>query len=799
MHIAFIFPSQAHSSSVHTLTHTIKQYATALIRSVRDRDSAVRITAVSTIIGDEKPSVQAETLGGECLLVRRCFRLTTGGLLSLLWKIRPKEFDVIHIQHETFLYGGPLSLLVFPFVVRWMRFSAPVVVTLHHVVHPKNITKKFAAIYLTRMPPLLIRFGYAFFYRLIGAAASQIIVHERCDQATLTDAYGIAPQKISTIPHGAEDRMPDTASPQEPLREQFCIPDDARRIYGFLGYLDFSKGIDILVEEFLAHLTLHPKDVLIIGGTPNPHYVKTHKLLQELQYLKDRTKQSGNGRIIWYGEIPGERIGGFYRLIDAVIIPYYSFNGGSASMARAISFNLPALLSEAFAESDTGPAILFSLSKGGLQEKLHLCDSLERLPHPADPQFRAWRESRLWKTVGERTLEVYRSLVRTRSPSPILLLGAYGQKNLGDELLLSACLDRLPRQECTVASADPAETERTHAVRAVPSRLSRAFLQSFLSATTIVVGGGDQFKLLKKSMRRAPHSLLLRELLVIATAKLLRKHVFFVGVGIGTVNTRLGRLLTSVILRLADTVTFRDRTSARTARSLAPRALLHESADLAFLQEPISRPTANEPRRLGVAPVFTLDHEDAFTGVIRELGTAVDSYLQRQDGRSAVFLPFQTGGHHHHDLMTSGEILDHVKMRQRCSVDDRLTIHSAEQTFRSLDILWGMRLHSLILACLYQVPFIALVYDVKVRQFLEEIDYLEWGIPLDASFTAEKLLALHRRLEDVLPSVRSHLQAQAQRLHKRAAVNARLLQSIADSVTGTTSLDPCFLPFASQP
>jgi polysaccharide pyruvyl transferase WcaK-like protein len=110
---------------------------------------------------------------------------------------------------------------------------------------------------------------------------------------------------------------------------------------------------------------------------------------------------------------------------------------------------------------------------------------------------------------------------------------------------------------------------------------------------------------------------------------------------------------------------------------------------------------------------------------------------------------------------------------------------------RSLDVLWGMRLHSLMLATLHAIPFIALIYDVKVWRFLEEIGCTEWGIPLDASFSAEKLITLEQRLEARLPEMRCHLLRQAERLSTRAKVNAELLREIArEAAPQETALQP---------
>jgi hypothetical protein len=183
---------------------------------------------------------------------------------------------------------------------------------------------------------------------------------------------------------------------------------------------------------------------------------------------------------------------------------------------------------------------------------------------------------------------------------------------------------------------------------------------------------------------------------------------------------------------------------------------------------------------LGIAPVFNIDREEIYPSVTRKIGAALDGYLGGDPHNKAIFLPFQTGFNTHHDIRTSTEILSHVDQKHRCVIDETLNRESVTSTYRSLQSLWGMRLHSLILACIHAVPFIALIYDVKVKNFLEEIEYSGWSIPLDKSFSVERLLALQRELEEHAPEIRHHLAVQAEKLRRKAQINAELLRSIGE-------------------
>ena len=56
----------------------------------------------------------------------------------------------------------------------------------------------------------------------------------------------------------------------------------------------------------------------------------------------------------------------------------------------------------------------------------------------------------------------------------VLLAGAFGQRNPGDEALLRAFVEDLPDHTLAATSVDPVHTESRHGIEAVPSRDVRA-------------------------------------------------------------------------------------------------------------------------------------------------------------------------------------------------------------------------------------------------------------------------------------------------------------------------------------
>ena len=65
------------------------------------------------------------------------------------------------------------------------------------------------------------------------------------------------------------------------------------------------------------------------------------------------------------------------------------------------------------------------------------------------------------------------SAIEGRLRSPVLVVGAYGYGNVGDEAILSGLLARLGGHAVTVVSRSPTETSALHGVQNGPSACTR--------------------------------------------------------------------------------------------------------------------------------------------------------------------------------------------------------------------------------------------------------------------------------------------------------------------------------------
>ena len=128
----------------------------------------------------------------------------------------------------------------------------------------------------------------------------------------------------------------------------------------------------------------------------------------------------------------------------------------------------------------------------------------------------------------------------------ILIAGAYGTGNLGDEAILQGLLKIMRTNNLLVFSRDPAETTRLHSVRA-----KRRNIFDVLLAEKLLIGGGE---LLQDNMAW-------KYALLAITSKILRKQVTVYAVGVSHLSNTIERIFTRICLNLVDEISVRDQDS----------------------------------------------------------------------------------------------------------------------------------------------------------------------------------------------------------------------------------------------
>lgn len=303
-----------------------------------------------------------------------------------------------------------------------------------------------------------------------------------------------------------------------------------------------------------------------------------------------------------------------------------------------------------------------------------------------------------------------------------LLSGYYGFGNLGDEALLETIVAglrrRFPGAEIDVFSADCAGTSARLGVDATPHRDLRAIRAAIARADVVLSGGGGLLQNVTSLRSLIYYAGILR------MASAARKRTMIFAQSIGPLDT-LGRLVVRLLCGGVDAATVRDERSRRTLTSLLPQVSVERTADPVFLMEQRSEPLDLRAEGLdgpGPLVVVSVRPWPRSESTAARLAHVVD-HLADTYGAQVAFLPL--GGVP--DAQASTDVIRRAKSTP--VLLPAYPLDQAAQVIARADLVVGMRLHALIIAAHYGVPFAALPYDPKVFALLEELRY-----PLDPLF-----------------------------------------------------------------
>jgi polysaccharide pyruvyl transferase CsaB len=381
----------------------------------------------------------------------------------------------------------------------------------------------------------------------------------------------------------------------------------------------------------------------------------------------------------------------------------------------------------------------------------------------------------------------------------LVIAGYYGFGNWGDEASLAVLIrylrGSLPHARLVVLSNDPVRTAQLHGTEAINRWNLCKIRWALARASGFLLGPGS---LLQDATSTRS---LLYYLGLVRLAQHYKLPTYLIGQGIGPLRSRRSERWVAQALQQAQLVLVRDRASYQWAEAHDARVLLGEDLALLYDLPPIPSPLCSPlPRRgegmgvrvrggaggeskgeglgagskgksLGISlrPGLSPHNIEALRRAVRTLSTDFE----------LLFLPFQAD----QDRAVLRELALTIPVVEAHHPDDLL------RTMHRLDIVLGMRLHSLVFALLCDVPFCAISYDPKIEGFLHHLEEVcEYPVPwwsasesLDESALVQRILELATKgaeLRGCLRPARAILQATARHsLEEAIRVIARQLPS----------------------
>ena len=597
-----------------------------------------------------------------------------------------------------------------------------------------------------------------------------------CD---LLISRGLDPQRMFTIYNGID------FTPREPklTRREFLDalgldwPEDAV-IAGIAARLDPVKDMGTLLRGFAAAHARRPLLRLIIAGTG-----------QEEAMLKELAGQLGVAREVcfagWLTDTDS-----FYNALDINTLTSLS-ETFSYAITEGARFALPTVSSRVggiphlidhgvngflFEPRDheaLGRHLDVLAEDAGLRRRLGT-----RLLEKARTDFSI-------ESTIRRQLDIYESILRRekragRRRDGVVLCGAYGQNNAGDEAVLKAILAELravdPEMPLWVMTRKPRQTRQANRVGAVFTFNVFAFCRRMRRCRLYVNGGGSLIQDVTSSRS------LWFYLFTLSAAKRLGCRVMMYGCGIGPIRSgrnrkRAGR----VIDKNVDVITLRDRESRQELESLGvkrPKIVLAadpavslrsaspEEAE-AILEQAGLRPREGQ-RYLGVTVRPWPGFEDKLSVFAQAIDYAFEKY-----GLRPVFIPIEG----RMDAAASGRVAALLQKAPAAILPPCSGPELAIALSARMDVALSMRLHALIFAAARGVPLVGAVYDPKVSAFLDSVDQ-DLYVQLD-QLTVQGLRALLDAAEGRTRD-RAALEAKTARLVELERVNRTLAAQLLD-------------------
>lgn len=331
-----------------------------------------------------------ERFEDEGVQIWRAFRQGAWALPNALRIASTSGADVIHLQFELFLYGGPRSVAgLLPALARGVG-STPLVTTMHQVVDPPSIDRAYTRLHDVAAPAALARTGIDVVQSALTRASAATIVHDWPFRRVLPGA--------TVIPLGIEEVQ---AADRAHARRVLGLGD--RFVVLCFGFLAPYKGLELVLE---AARRLEGGVEVVVAGGDHPRLLAAGR-----SFGAELRERYGNvARFI--GWVPDDEVGAWFSAVDLGLFTYPKPFSSSAVLALAMGYGTAVLLSPTLARSVGAPSVLTAtMEPEGLAEQISAL--------AADPiglaDLRRWTGvlagGRRWPTVAERHLALYEEVL----------------------------------------------------------------------------------------------------------------------------------------------------------------------------------------------------------------------------------------------------------------------------------------------------------------------------------------------------------------------------------------------------
>ena len=589
----------------------------------------------------------------------------------------------------------------------------------------------------------------------------------------LLTSRGFDPQRLYPLYNGVDfSNIPPVKDRAEYLRSLGLELQEDTVVYGIAARINPVKDMETLVRAFAAAVQECPNIRLVIAGEGE----------QEAMIRSLAAELCPEKTVFFAGWV--KDMYSFYHALDVNLLtslsetfPYALTEGsrmGCATISSRVG-GVPYLIDDGINGFLFEPRDASALS-GYMVQLAKDPDLRKQMGEGLREKTR--REFSL-EAMVEKQKQIYAAILRRTQRlklerDGVVICGAYGRGNCGDNAILNAMVQQLRRIDpdlpITALSRKPSRTTQITGVNSLYTfhifRIGRLLRRSKL----YISGGGTLMQDVTSTRS------LLYYLFSIRQAARKGCRVMLYGCGVGPISKARNRKRTAKTLdRHAQIISVRDQYSLEFLRELQvtkPRICL--TADPALLMEaPGNGPTQTYLRQSGIQPgkhyaMFALRPWAGFDKKQEILAAACD-YVYETYGLIPLLYAMEPRKDEAANAAVAQKLhCPHILLN--AGRDGRQALALVKQ----MDVVVSMRLHSLIFAAGQNVPVVGVVYDPKVSGFL---DYLgqELYLPLEELSLAELKTLIDRAL-----TRESADEAAVARLRKLAEENPKLARELLE-------------------
>ncbi|GAA1322697.1 colanic acid biosynthesis pyruvyl transferase WcaK [Streptomyces sanglieri] len=409
----------------------------------------------------------------------------------------------------------------------------------------------------------------------------------------------------------------------------------------------------------------------------------------------------------------------------------------------------------------------------------------------------------------------------------ILITDYYCASNRGDAAILEGVYQSLervyPDADITVMTENPQAAKMVHGINAVDQALAgfrwgiskKNTARAYLSLTSPLYNRGmtpPGFEFIKDNGNIQPY---LDADLVISTGGQFLTDVYFPGkVGVlwehfflsqidtpvviyaqtlGPFNRSLYRQMTRTVLDKAELIITRDRKSKEIVEDLDVTTPVYFTADAAFSMDvesdreiPLDSLNANDglPDKNATSVSISVrewKHTDENTDIDDYASAVADvaDWLVAEKDMNVVFASTCTGlaGYHKDDRLMAAQVVDLMEYGERDEVQiltGEYTPQQLVEVYNRMDLHIGMRMHSNILAMMAKVPVVAIQYQFKTQELMEQFNLLDYMIDIN-NVDKESLQQIVDNALSNRPAITKTIQSELPTVQNESSRSAQLV------------------------